>query len=223
LLSVSDAIVFFFGTLTISATLAIAASDPIERRIINNTAAAKQEGKVTARQLRLLNLPRNWLTQGWQLWGLASLLFGLQVAALVANSDFGFPYPDDLFVWAGLIVCLMAGFQTYRILSFVVNPDYSPMKIPIFAIFTALSLGFIDYSASNLFLLPYWQFLGYFGPLSKVFYAFLTVSVAISVAFWLAINNFVRALTKHKNAIALVWVSPYVLLVLYIAWYLLRP
>lgn len=115
LLSVSDAIVFFFGTLTVSATLAIFASDPIEHRIMDNIAAARQEGRVTPRRLRLLNLPRSWLTQGWQLWGLASLLFGLQVAAQVANSDFGFPYPDDLFVWAGLIVCGMAGFQTYRI------------------------------------------------------------------------------------------------------------
>ena len=67
------------GTLT-CITLAIFASDAIERRIADNTKAALPKGKTRRRRNRLLNLPRSWLIQGTHFWGFATLLFGVQIA-----------------------------------------------------------------------------------------------------------------------------------------------
>lgn len=117
------------------------------------------------------------------------MLFGLQVMAQEANSDFGFQYPDDLFVWGGLIVCAMAGILTYRIYSFIVNPEYPPRKIPLYAVSTGAALVYIDFSVASLFLAPYWHWFAYMGPFFKLFYVLLVLSIIDTIPFWMAINR----------------------------------
>jgi hypothetical protein len=221
LLSISDTLTLFFGTLATCTLLAIFASEAVERRIAEITRISVEEGKPRPRRYRFLNLPRNWLIHATHLWGFATLLFGLQFAVQVGSSDLGYSNPSDIFLWGGLLACAMAGFQTYRICEFIMNPRYVPRLFPVYAVFSMIGLFLVDTAEAYGFLLPIlpiWNFIDYAG---KLFVLLLVVSITASIPFWLGLNGKVKVLERHWVQIAIIFFSPFILILLTVVTFLI--
>jgi hypothetical protein len=210
LLSISDTVGYLFaGAFGAWLTLAFFATDMVEKRIEVNVERATKDGKVGKRKIGILNWPKASLKQGTRLWGYASLLFGVEIGLEVASPYIGllstiFSY----FYWGGVGLSLVAGFQTYRIIEFIMNPSYRP-QVTMYFIGNMLFVLAIDFAGLYFFL----QLYPIFSILllwAKIFAILLVLSIFSSIPLLWQLRK--RSERRKTTLIMMAFGAPYALL-----------
>jgi hypothetical protein len=169
--------------------------------VFGTTEVEKRIGK------RRLAWPKNALKLGALFWGVAVLVFMVQLSTIVR--DFGIPNVYETLFSGGVALCGIAGFESYLTFRFIMNPQYRP-QINLGGVLLFLMIGMLDAMTIYVFipLYPMFEMLLLAG---KILTILLVTSFVSSIVFlwawWKEKSNLL------VNATFMLTLSPYVFII----------
>lgn len=156
---------------------------------------------------RRMDWPKNTLKRGTLYWGVAVLVFVAQLSTIVR--DFGIPNIYETLFWGGLALCGIAGFESYLMFRFIMNPQYQP-QVNLVWVWLCLMFGVID-TMTIYFLISLYPTFAVIPVVGKIFAILLIPSFVCSILYlWATWKGKSTFLVKIAYVLA---VSPYVFLI----------
>jgi hypothetical protein len=199
LLSVSDEITITIGMLAFSSAfcgaLAFFGLELVEKKI----------GK------RRLKWPKDLHWQAVGFWGIAVIIYTVQLATLV--NDFSFPNIYATLFNGGLVACGAGGFQTVVALYFVKKPISQRPRVNLTSVSMGLVLIAFDVSATGPLLLQFYSFWGRLTVFGHILAVLFIVSLVSSFRVWWVTWKKEKGLRSLFLGVLLLF-SPYILILI---------